>query len=97
MADPTLMDAALIWAQRKVNAGIESTEAREEDDSRLLVSGFDIDYEELLSFKKKIAAGSFEAAIDNPLPEVFSGMWVDGLITGIIYQELREKAKHDAS
>lgn len=56
MAEPTLMDAAKIWAERK------------------------------------IAAGAFEASITQLLPEVYSGMWVDGLMTGIIFQELREQS-----
>lgn len=91
MPEPTLLDAALIWAERKKAMGVEDTEQRGEADSRWLVSGYDIDYEELLGFKNKIAAGAFEASITQPLPEVYSGMWVDGLITGIIFQELREK------
>lgn len=58
MPEPTLVDAAIVWAERKLHAGVEGTEAREEDISRLLVSGFDINYEELLDFKGKVASGS---------------------------------------
>jgi hypothetical protein len=42
--------------------------------------------------ERKIAAGAFEASITQLLPEVYSGMWVDGLMTGIIFQELREQS-----
>lgn len=64
----------------------------ETDQIRVLLSGLDLDVEELANLSLYVAHAALTGLRHGvPLPGVMKGAWVDGLVTGILLQEARGK------
>lgn len=90
-----IREAFDIFNERKAPL-IEGQSAMVGDDvARLMLSGLDLDLEEIQGLKRQIAS-SFVMAVEeggcHPLESAF-GLWVDGLATGLILAERRARAE----
>lgn len=83
-------DAMNRYQARKQAAGNTGTETAKEDMARLVLSGTDLDLEELLSHKREMIATAekgYKSGI--PIGEIVFGMWVDGMVVGIEIEKAR--------
>jgi len=79
------------YNDRKDAGGIgEGKRVQREDVSRRMLSGLDLDYDEIQRLKVPLATAPMEAIKAGlPVVEVMSGQWFDGLITGLLLAESR--------
>lgn len=89
-----LREAVEAYEERKQAVECPNGAAVEEDVGRLLISGLDLDYDEIFELKKMALVPALDAMLVgvNPLEVVF-GMWVDGIVTGLILAERRARAE----
>jgi hypothetical protein len=62
-----------------------------EQQDRLIMGGFDLDYEELTTRTLAVADFFVGQIHQNTLATLFSSCWVDGLLTGMIYARMVDK------
>jgi hypothetical protein len=88
-----IREAANVLEERKDAIVPGQSEMVGDDEARLMVSGLDLDLDELCGFKREVGF-AFIAAVRggiNPVEAAF-GLWVDGLVTGLILAERRARA-----
>jgi hypothetical protein len=87
-----IADAVHRYTDRKKAAGVAPEGSKmPEGAARLIISGFDLDYDELLECQIDVVKVAFAAALSHPLPEVFFGQWIDGLVTGLVMGQIRRE------
>lgn len=97
MSAPTLTDAVLALNRRKEAAGMAFGDARLGSEVNAILAGTDVSAEELDRVLGHVANGlamllTKHGAADN-LPGALASAWADGLLTGILFADLREKAE----
>lgn len=95
MPEPTIKDAIRLYEERKRASGVSGNDPNPqgEDIVRRVLSGLDLDFEELLDLRSSLAGAPMNTiAMGGGLPHVLVGQWVDGLATGLLLARLREEA-----
>lgn len=78
------------YTERKEATPLRNDRIAAEDVYRLVLSGLDLDFQELMELKLPVVKPAVEAVHAGvPRGEVFYGMWVDGLVTGLMIAEAR--------
>lgn len=95
---PRLMDTIRRYDERKAAVGVENQRLVEMDPVRGLLSGFDLDVDELVDLKPFLVAAAVRASVTGiPAGEILFGQWVDGLMTGLLFAEEAAKAEEAES
>lgn len=77
---------------RKVAGGASNDRLAEHDESRRILSGLDLDLDELLKLSGDVVAAPIEASRAGVAPQdLLFGMWVDGLVVGLLLAEQRRE------
>lgn len=89
------------FENRKNAAGaFENDKTTDDDGARMILSGLDLDLEELRIFKEASARAGIAhmnamlesgTDINAAISQVIGSIWVDGVATGMMIQEGREK------
>ena len=88
-----LMTAVNRLEGRKQAAGVSDQQRAPEDAVRFVLAEFDLDLDELKEIRMAVAGSGIRAAASGfSLVEIVDATWVDGLITGLMLAEERQKA-----
>jgi hypothetical protein len=91
-----IWEAIAKFDQRKDAADIKEAGGSIPDEARAraLVSGFDLDFEEVLALREPVSVPCVGAIAEGIDPiHVISGCWIDGLMTGLLLAELQTASK----
>ena len=76
---------------RKEAAGVTDQQRAPEEAVRAVIAEFDLDLEEMLEVRRRVAESGLRASQAGFSPiEIIDATWVDGLVTGYVFEHIWE-------